>query len=98
MSVLEAEWGRRERAREAELAGMRAEYTALEAQARQVCMCALPGGSRGGGEKGETGAGSRRGGNWGWIQGTGSALACMHALLVQLLLGSQEIEPWVVWF
>jgi hypothetical protein len=36
MAVLEGEWRRREKAREAELAAMRAEYSALDEKARQV--------------------------------------------------------------
>jgi hypothetical protein len=40
MAALEAEWRRRERAREAEAAGLRGEYAALEAKARQVLAAA----------------------------------------------------------
>jgi centrosomal protein CEP120 len=36
MAVLEGEWRRREKAREGELAAMRAEYAALDEKARQV--------------------------------------------------------------
>lgn len=36
MTVLEAEWRRRERAREAEIAALKAEYLALEERAQQV--------------------------------------------------------------
>jgi hypothetical protein len=40
MAVLEGEWRRRERAREAEVAALRAEYAALEGKARQVVAAA----------------------------------------------------------
>ncbi|GFR45270.1 hypothetical protein Agub_g6376 [Astrephomene gubernaculifera] len=40
MMVLESEWRRRERAREAELAGLKAEYLALEDKAQQVLAAA----------------------------------------------------------
>lgn len=37
MMVLEAEWRRRERAREAEIGALKAEYLGLEDRAQQVC-------------------------------------------------------------
>lgn len=38
MAALEAEWRRRERAREAEAAALRAEYAALQDHAKQVSV------------------------------------------------------------
>lgn len=46
MAVLEGEWRRREKAREAEAGALRAEYTALSDKAQQVCglllCCIVP--------------------------------------------------------